>query len=61
MNNTIKVTIKNVYGKETIYPACEASEKFAALAGQKSLTAREIKLIKELGYSIEVVQAVKSL
>lgn len=61
MTNTIKVTIKNVYGKETIYPACEASKLFAALAGQKSLTGREIKLIKELGYSIEVIQEVKAL
>lgn len=52
---TIQVTIKNVYGKETIYPACARATYFASIAGQRTLTAREIELIKALGYTIEVV------
>ena len=55
MNKTIKVEIKSVYGKETIYPACQISSVFASLAKQTTLTAREVKLIKELGYEIEVI------
>ena len=53
---SIKVTIKNVYGNETIYPACENAQRFADLAKQKTLTPREIALIKALGYTIEVTQ-----
>ena len=57
----IQVTIKNVFGNETIYPICETAKLFARLARQKSLTMREIETIKELGYEVEVVQEVKSL
>lgn len=55
----IQVTIKNVYGNETIYPSCEKAKAFAALAGQKTLTMREITLIKSLGYAVNVIQAGK--
>ena len=52
----IKVEIKNVYGKETIYPACEQAQIFAELVGQKTLTKGDIIKIKRLGYEIEVIQ-----
>lgn len=61
MNNTIKVEIKNVYGKETVYPACPQAEIFASLVGQKTLTGQDIAKIKSLGYTIEVVQKTKTL
>ncbi len=57
----IQVTIKNVYGKETIYPACDTAKTFAAIARQTTLTMREIMFIKNLGYSVEVVQPVVTL
>lgn len=57
----LKVIIKNVYGNETIYPACDQSRLFAELAKQKTLTHREIRIIKELGYTIEVVSEKISL
>lgn len=57
----IQVKIKNVYGKESIYPVCKLAQQFAALVQQKTLTSREIKLIKEMGYSIEVIQETQSL
>jgi len=53
---SISVKIKQVYGKETVYPACKQSEIFAQLARQKTLTKREINLIKDLGYEIIVIQ-----
>ena len=58
---TIQVKIKNVYGKETIYPVCESAKAFATLAKQTTLTSREISLIKQLGYTIEVVHDAVSL
>jgi len=50
----ITVQIKNIYGKETIYPACEVSEQLALLAGTKTLTRDSINIIKKLGYTINV-------
>jgi hypothetical protein len=55
MEKLIKVTIKTVYGKETIYPKNEEAKTFCELIGQKSLTRDNIKLIKKLGYNVEVV------
>lgn len=52
----IQVKIKNVYGNTAIYPECETAKRFAALAKQKTLTTREINIIKDLGYTVEVIQ-----
>lgn len=46
----IKVTIKNVYGQEKIYPACDKAIIFADMINQKTLTDRDIAMIKQLGY-----------
>ena len=52
---TIKVLIKSVYGNELIYPMCDKAKSFAQIADCKTLTRTTIKLIKELGYSIEII------
>lgn len=52
----IIVEIKNVYGKETIYPACDQSKLLADLAGNKTITVQNLSIIKKLGYQIEVKQ-----
>ncbi len=54
MNNQILVTIKQVYGEDKIYPACEKAEVFARMTGCKTLTARTIDYIKQLGYTVNV-------
>lgn len=54
---SIQVTIRNVYGNETIYPACETAKSFAKLVGQKTLTHRDLTIIKGMGYAIEVQTA----
>jgi hypothetical protein len=59
MNITVKIT--NVYGNETIYPVCEQSQLFARLAGTKTLTRSAIELIKKMGYTVQVQQAVATL
>ena len=48
----IHVAIKSIYGKNTIYPACDSSTTFCEMLGQKTLTTENIKYIKELGYDI---------
>lgn len=53
----IEVTIKNVFGNEKIYPACPDAEIFCKLIGQKTLTERDINLIKQLGYTVNVTAA----
>ena len=50
----IIVRIKNVYGKDGIYPACGDSFIFACIAGTTCLTPRAITLIKQLGYVVTV-------
>lgn len=54
---TIQVSIKSVYGRECVYPACDKAKLFAALAGQKTLSEAHLHLIKQLGYKIEQVPA----
>ena len=51
----IKVSIKNVYGSDIIYPICDDAKEFANLAGTKSLTASAIRSIRRLGYSVEII------
>jgi hypothetical protein len=51
----IEVTIKSIYGRDTIYPVCPRSKLFASLKGQKTLTPYDISIIKQLGYTVLVV------
>lgn len=53
---TITVSIKSHYGTQYIYPVCDADQKLCALTGKKTLSHRDIDIIKYLGYSIEVQQ-----
>ena len=58
---TITVEIKNVFGVEKYYPRCPHSEKFAKLAGTKTLTPEAIEIIKGMAYSVEVFQPTRTL
>jgi hypothetical protein len=49
----ITLKIKNVYGNDLSYPVCEKGLVFATMLGRKSLTDRDIRYIKELGYVIK--------
>ena len=53
---TLKVTIKNHYGKDFIYPYCKQSEVFAILTGKKTLSQNDINWIKTLGYTFKVIE-----
>jgi len=58
-DKTLKVTVKNVFGNDLVYPYCEQSEIFAILTNSKTLTENAIKWIKTLGYNFEVVNTKK--
>lgn len=51
---TVFVTIKNVYGKEMVYPACPVTEIIASIAKTKTLSDNDLAAIKKLGYEIAV-------
>lgn len=51
----IKVQIKNIYGTETVYPACPLAVKFTHLTGTKTLTADKLRVIQQMGVEIEVI------
>lgn len=51
-DKTIKIEIRNVYGRNAAYPACDNAEAFAQIAGSKTLTPTTIVRIIRLGYVI---------
>ena len=53
-SKTIVVLKKNVYGKELIYPVNDMATIFTQLMKRKTFDLADLKLIKELGYEIEV-------
>lgn len=57
----IQVNIKNVYGQDLIYPACETAKNLTKLTGKKTLTPDAISIIKTMGFEIEVVSPIKGL
>lgn len=54
--DTIEITvrIKNVYGKELVYPVCETARALAMLAGHTTFTGDDMRIIKLLGYEFKV-------
>ena len=54
MELSIVVQIKNVYGRDVIYPICTKAKSFAKLVNQKTLTQDNLEIIKSLGYSIKI-------
>ena len=52
---TIKVQVRNVFGNDLIYPMCMDSKRFTELTQTKTLTRDDIKTIKALGFTVDVV------
>jgi hypothetical protein len=46
------VSKKNVYVVERVYPVCNKAKILTALTGNKTLLDVDIKLIKQLGYTL---------
>ena len=56
----VRVEVRSVYGNEMIYPVCFYAERFAAIAGKKTLSRTDLMNIKALGFAVEEV-AIKKL
>ena len=54
MFKIIKIEVRDVYGRQKIYPICENAKRFARIAGTTTLTFATLKLIEELGYTWEI-------
>lgn len=52
---TIQARIKDVYGKQMVYPVCDKAKLFAKLANTIVLTHDARQIIMALGYNIEVL------
>jgi endonuclease IV len=55
-DKTYTVEIRDVYGKQTIYPVCDTAHTFAALTGCKTLTDLALMRINSLGYRMVIKQ-----
>lgn len=51
---SITVTIKNIYGQDLIYPACEVSQAIVLMKGTKTLSRHDIHLMEKLGWIVGV-------
>ena len=50
----ITVQVRNVYGKEMVYPHDDTASLFAQLLQVKTFNAMQVKTIRALGYAIRV-------
>ena len=54
MNNIIKVSIRNVYGEDKVYPLDSQATKLAMLAGTKTLTLGTLEIARAMGFEVTV-------
>ncbi len=52
---TLKVSLIEYYGRETIKPECDLSRLFCKLLKQRTLTRENVETIKLLGYTFETI------
>ena len=53
---TIRIELRDQYGKQVVYPVCEVAKTFAAIAGTSTLTDVTLMRINSLGYNIITTQ-----
>ena len=53
----ISIQIRNVYGCNKAYPACDSARVFAEIAGTKTFTLDTLRRVLRLGFDIEVLGA----
>ena len=54
MNTLLQIQQRSVYGVLTIYPINDVAQRFAEIAGTKTLTPKTLKLAEQLGFTIQV-------
>lgn len=50
----VLVEVRNVYGNETIYPACDNAMLFCKIAGHKTLPKYLLEYIRALGFEVRL-------
>lgn len=53
---TIRIELKDQYGKQVAHPVCDTAKTFADIAGTKILTDMTLIRIAALGYTIITTQ-----
>lgn len=48
----VEISIRNVYGRELIYPVNDTAKKLAELIGHVTFTPKQLKIIHLLGFEI---------
>ena len=61
MNKNLQVVVKNVYGNDLIYPACNTTKMITELTGTKTLVPYQINILKKNGYNFEIITEKTSL
>ena len=61
MDKNLQVVVKNVYGNDLIYPACNTTKMITELTGAKTLVPHQIKILKKNGYNLEIITERTSL
>lgn len=55
MDSVLQITIRDVYGRETIYPHNEQAKRLAALVGTKTLTQQTLRDAVRMGFRLQYV------
>lgn len=53
--STLRVRLREVYGKPLVYPVNEQAKLLAELAGSKTLTSHTMTLARRMGFTVEYV------
>ena len=53
MNKEIILEVKNVYGKDLIYPSCHIANAMIKLKNAKTFTKNDVEVFKSLGLIIK--------
>ncbi len=55
-SKVITVEIKQVYGRQLIYPICDNAQSFALLTNTRTFTPGHVAVIRKLGFDVKVLQ-----
>lgn len=51
----VKLELRSVYGRWTVYPFCQNAKGFAEVAGTRTLTGHHLSAIRRMGYELRVL------
>lgn len=54
MTRIIRVKIRQVYGKDMVYPVCNEGKLLCKLAGTTTITGQMISILQSLDYKLEI-------